>query len=66
MPQYNLPHFFLFLDYDKAYSKINQTKFWAILSDYALLTILVNAAKSLYDNTSIVFNKKIEDVKKYP
>jgi hypothetical protein len=45
--EYNLPLFFLFLDYDKTYSRVNEGKLWAILIGCALWTDLVNAIKSL-------------------
>lgn len=51
--EYNLPLFFLFLDYNKAYDTVDRQRLWAILKDYGIPVNLLNAIKSLYQNTSI-------------
>jgi hypothetical protein len=60
--EYNLPLFLLFLDYEKTYDRVYRCKLWNILIEYGLSSNLVNAIKSLYDNTSIIFNKENKDI----
>jgi hypothetical protein len=60
--EYNLPLFLFFLDYEKAYNREDRCKLWNILTEYGLPTNLVNAIKSLCDNTSIIFNKENKDI----
>jgi sorting nexin-29 len=49
----NLPLFLLFLDYEKAYERVNRSKLWSTLGRYKLPVNLLNNIKSLYNNTSI-------------
>jgi sorting nexin-29 len=60
--EYNLPLFLLFLDYEKAYDRVDRYKLWNILTEYGLPLNLVNAIKSLYDNASKMFNKENKDI----
>lgn len=57
--EYNLPLFLLFLDYEKTYDRIHRSKLWEIFSGYRLPINLINAIKSLYDNTCITFDTKV-------
>ena len=56
--EFNLPLFLLFLDYEKAYDRVDRQKFWEILKDYNVPQNLINPIKSIYDNTQIVLNKR--------
>lgn len=51
--EFNLPTYLLFLDYVKAYDKVNRSKLWNIMSEYQIPSSLLNAIKSLYDQTEI-------------
>ena len=51
--EYNLPLYLLFLDYVKAYDRVKRTKLWSILEEYKVPSNLINAVKSLYDQTEI-------------
>ena len=51
--EYNLPLYLLFLDYVKAYDRVNKSKLWKILGEYKIPSNLINAIKSLYDQTEI-------------
>jgi hypothetical protein len=52
--EYNFLLFLFFLDYEKAYDRVDRCKLWNILTEYRLPLNLVNAIKSLYDSTSII------------
>jgi hypothetical protein len=57
-----LPLFLLFLDYEKAYVRVDRCREWDILIEYGLSLNLENPIKSLYDNTNIIFNKENKDI----
>jgi hypothetical protein len=64
--EYNLPLSLLFLDYETAYDRVDRCKLWNILIEYLIPLNLVNAIKSLYDNTTIIFNKENKDHRNSP
>jgi hypothetical protein len=43
-----------FLDYEKAYGRVNRDKLWETLYSYDIPKNLVNTIKSLYNNTKII------------
>jgi hypothetical protein len=51
--EYNLPTYLIFLDYNKAYDRVDRTKLWEILKIYKIPKNLINAIKSLYINTKL-------------
>ena len=51
--EYNLPIYLLFLNYEKDYDRVRWPILWNILEEYELPENLINAIKSMYDNTSI-------------
>ena len=51
--EFNLPIYLLFLDYEKAYDRVRRPILWNILEEYEIPKNLINAIKSMYDNTSI-------------
>jgi hypothetical protein len=62
----NLSIFLLFLDYEKAYDRVNRSKLLDALRGNGLLTNLANTIKSLHDETSIVFNTENKDITEPP
>jgi hypothetical protein len=64
--KYKLPVFLFFLEYEKTYDRVNRSKLWDILNGYRLPTDLVNAVKSIYDNTNIFFSEENKDITRPP
>ena len=50
--EHNLPLFLLFIDYEKAYDKVNRDKLWEML-DNKIPDYLLNTIKCIYRNTNI-------------
>ena len=50
--EHNLPLFFLFIDYEKAYDKVNRDKLWEMM-DNKIPNYLLNTIKCIYRNTKI-------------
>ena len=48
----NLPLFFLFIDYKKAYDNVNRDKLWEMM-DNKIPNYLLNTIKCIYRNTKI-------------
>jgi hypothetical protein len=51
--EFNLPTYILFLDYEKAYDKINRKLLWTILREANVPMNLIKAIRNLYSNTFI-------------
>jgi hypothetical protein len=51
--EFNLPTYILFLDYEKAYDKINRKLLWTILREASVPMNLIKAMRYLYSNTYI-------------
>jgi hypothetical protein len=52
--EFNRSLYTLFLDYEKANDKVDRDKLWGTLYSYDIPKNLVNAIKSLYNNTKII------------
>jgi hypothetical protein len=51
--EYNQPLYLVFIDYEKAYDNINRHKLWEILENYNIHKHLIEATKSIYNNTKL-------------
>jgi hypothetical protein len=51
--EHNRPLWMLFLDYGNAYDRVDRDKLWETLYTYNIPKNLVNAIKTLYNNTKI-------------
>jgi hypothetical protein len=51
--EYNQPLYLVFIDCEKAYDNVNRNSLWEILEDYNIPKHLIEAIKSIYNNTKI-------------
>jgi hypothetical protein len=51
--EFNCPLYVLFIDYEKAYDRVNRQKLWKILENYGVPKNLLNAMRSFYEITTI-------------
>ena len=54
--EFNLETHLAFVDYTKAFDKVNRDILWLILRKRGIPNHLINAIKSLYINTKIILN----------
>jgi len=64
LKEHNLPLFFLFIDYEKAYDNVNRDKLWEMM-DNKIPKYLLNTIKCIYRNTKvrIKFNDGVPEPK---
>ena len=51
--EYNLPTFMAFIDYEKAFDRVNRCTLWDILETYGIPQHLIRSIQSLYINNKI-------------
>lgn len=60
--EFNLPTYFTFIDYEKAFDKVNRYKLWEILKSRGIPSHLIRAIQSLYLNNTIQIKTFQNDV----
>jgi sorting nexin-29 len=50
--EYNLPTYLLFIDYEKAFDRVDRNKLWTILNNKGCPQHLINIIKVLYNNSN--------------
>ena len=62
--EYNLQSCLLFIDYIKAYDRVQRNKLWKIMEEYKIPFNLINSIKSLYSKTRITIKEESTYVNK--
>ncbi|KAJ4450607.1 hypothetical protein ANN_02033 [Periplaneta americana] len=63
--EFNLPTYLLFVDFEKAFDRVNRAKLWAIMKERGYPHHLIKSIQSLYEETKIVIKadeKKSEEI----
>lgn len=63
--EFNLSSYLLFVDFEKAFDRVNRTKLWAIMKERGYPHHLIKSIQSLYEETKIVIKadeKKSEEI----
>jgi hypothetical protein len=55
--EYNIRIFFGFVDYEKAFDRVNRNKFWSIMIKRGFPQHLIRAVQSLYHETQIIIER---------
>jgi hypothetical protein len=55
--EYNIPIFLGFVDYEKAFDRVNRNKLWSIMIKRGFPQHLIRAVQSLYHETEIIIER---------
>jgi hypothetical protein len=58
--EYNIPIFLGFVDYEKAFDRVNRNKLWSIMIKRGFPQHLITAVQSLYHETQIIIKREGE------